>query len=180
MLGPGARIGWAFRCFFALLFTGRLPDELLDRFRPRVPEAVPATTTPVVTRSADESGDRAVQLLAILQRDARLVDFLQEEIGPYQDAQIGAAVRDVHGNCRTALARYLALEPLLSEAEGERVRVEPGADPARTKVIGAVSGAGPQHGVVRHRGWRVTHVALPPLPPDGARLIVAPAEVEVA
>jgi hypothetical protein len=127
-----------------------------------------------------DSGDRAVQLLAILQRDGRLIDFLREDLSSYADAQVGAAVRDVHGNCRTALARYLTLEPVLSEAEGDPIRLDAAGDPARIKVLGVAAGRERVSGIVRHRGWRVTEVLLPPLPPDAARDVVAPAEVEIA
>jgi hypothetical protein len=176
MPGVWARIGWAFRCFFVLLFKGRIPYDILDFYRPTAPEPAPG---PPPAPAQVDPGHRAVQLLAILQRDGRLVDFLQEDIGPYADAQVGAAVRDVHANCRAALARYLTLEPLVSEAEGARIRVEGDVDPARLKLVGAV-GPGGQHGVVRHRGWRVTSLELPPLPAQPARPIVAPAEIEVA
>jgi hypothetical protein len=174
-MGFGARVSYAFRSFFALLFSGELPKDILA-----AAGATGASAAAVATPSdavADE-GDRAVQLLAILQRDGRLIDFFQEDISPYTDAQVGAAARDVHTQCRATLARYLELEPVMTEAEGARVRVE-GADPARIKLVGAVSGAA-QEGVLQHRGWRVTRVALPPLPQDAERRIVAPAEIEVA
>jgi Domain of unknown function (DUF2760) len=175
MLGFGTRLSFAFRCFFVLLFKGRLPYDVAERFRAELtPEAPPPPPVP-----PEDPGHRAVQLLAILQRDGRLVDFLEEDIAPYNDAQVGAAVRDVHANCRAALARYLTLEPVLAEAEGEQLRAV-GTDVTRVKLIGAVSSSGEQSGVVRHRGWRVTHLALPSLPREDARSIVAPAEIEVA
>jgi hypothetical protein len=173
MPGAGARISWAFRCFFTLLFKGRLPDDVLNHFRPPAGAAAP----PV---EREDAGDRAVQLLAILQRDGRLVDFLQEELSGYGDAQIGAAVRDVHASCRAALGRYVTLEPVLTEAEGDRVRTDRETDPARLKIVGTVSASAAREGIVRHRGWRAVQVSLPPLPAASARQIVAPAEVEVA
>jgi hypothetical protein len=175
-MGFGARVSYAFRSFFALLFSGELPKDILAAVGGTA--AVPAAAVATPTPPAVDEGDRAVQLLAILQRDGRLVDFFQEDISPYTDAQIGAAARDVHQQCRAVLARYLSLEPVMSDAEGARVRLE-GADPARIKLVGAVSG-GAQEGVVQHRGWRVTRVALPPLPQEAERRIVAPAEIEVA
>jgi len=172
MLGLGARIRFAFRCFFSILFQGRVAADILDAFRPTV------VSTPAAPAAPDEDrGDRAVQLLAILQRDGRLVDFLQEDLTPYTDTQIGAGVRDVHASSRAAFQRYFTLEPVVTEAEGERMAVT-SADPARIKVVGAV-GSRDAHGVIRHRGWRVTHIGLPPLPPAAGRDIVAPAEIEV-
>jgi hypothetical protein len=174
-MGFGARVSYAFRSFFALLFSGELPRDILAAVGGAGHGPAPAGAPPAA--GADE-GDRAVQLLAILQRDGRLIDFFQEDISPYTDAQVGAAARDVHEQCRAALARYVSFEPVMTDAEGARVRVE-GADPARIKLVGAVSGAA-QEGVVQHRGWRVTQVALPPLPQEAERRIVAPAEIEVA
>jgi hypothetical protein len=175
-MGFGARVSYAFRSFFALLFSGELPKDILAAVGGTSGASAAAVATP--TPPAVDEGDRAVQLLAILQRDGRLVDFFQEDISPYTDAQIGAAARDVHEQCRAVLARYVSLEPVMSDAEGARVRLD-GADPARIKLVGAVSG-GAQEGVVQHRGWRVTRVALPPLPQEAERRIVAPAEIEVA
>jgi len=128
---------------------------------------------------AAETVDRAVQMLALLQRDGRLVDFITEDIAPYQDAQIGAAVRDVHESCRKVIERYLDLEPVISSDEGQPVTVEPGFDPAAIKLIGNVTGKPPLRGLLRHRGWRVTRVNMPPLPDGGGREIIAPAEVEI-
>jgi hypothetical protein len=118
-------------------------------------------------------------MLALLQRDGRLIDFIAEDIAPYQDAQIGAAARDVHESCRKAIDHYLRLEPVIDSEEGQPVTVEPGFDPAAIKLIGNVTGRPPLRGLLRHRGWRVARVDLPPLPDNEGRSIIAPAEVEV-
>jgi hypothetical protein len=126
-------------------------------------------------------GGPDLRVLAVLQRDGRLVDFLQEEIDGYTDTQIGAAVRDIHRDCRKVLRNYLPLEPVLGAAEGERVTVPPGFDPAQIRLTGNVSGSPPFQGVLKHHGWRVKSVHLPVLP--GARddlSVLAPAEVELA
>jgi hypothetical protein len=117
-------------------------------------------------------------MLTLLQRDGRLVDFLMEDLASYPDAQVGAAVRDVHSGCRQALSRYLTLSPVLDDEEGARVSVEAGTEPARVKLVGNVTGTPPYRGVLRHRGWEATRIVLPPLPATG-RTIVAPAEVEI-
>jgi hypothetical protein len=175
MISHGRRWQYAFRALFSLIFKGYIADDILDAFRPRQPEAPPA---PAVAKPPEDQGDRAVQLLAILQRDGRLVDFLMEDLAGYADAQIGAAVRDVHASCRTSLARYITLSPLHAEGEGATVMVDRGVDAARIKVVGNVGGAPPYRGVLRHRGWDATRVELPPLPAT-FRTVVAPAVVEV-
>ena len=176
MLSHGKRWKYAFRAFFSLIFHGRIADDILASFV--APPAAPVAPAPVAPPPV-ESSDRAAQLLAILQRDGRLVDFLMEDLTPYQDVQVGAAVRDVHRGCREALDKYASLAPVMDLEEGSTVTVERDSEPARIKVVGNMAGAPPYHGVLRHRGWEVTRLALPPLPAAG-RTVVAPAEVEVA
>ncbi|MGH9370967.1 MAG: DUF2760 domain-containing protein [Vicinamibacterales bacterium] len=175
MISHGKRWKYAFRALFSLIVHGRIADDILAAFtttaeRPAAPamQAVPV-----------ETNDRALQMLALLQRDGRLVDFLMEDLTTYPDAQVGAAVRDVQSGCRESLARYVTLAPVLDDEEGRPVAVERGTDPARVKVVGNVAGTPPFRGVVRHRGWEATRVDLPPLPRTD-RTVVAPAEVEVA
>ena len=102
-----------------------------------------------------------------------------EDLAAYQDAQIGAAVRDVHRGCREALDKYASLAPVLDLEEGSTVTVERDSEPARIKVVGNTAGAPPYRGVLRHRGWEMARLTLPPLAATG-RAVVAPAEVEVA
>lgn len=191
MPGFGRRFLFACRAFFSILFHGRIAPEILEalglggtsaepqtaeRVAPIVPpEALTAQPAPQV-----DPGDRAVQMLALLQRDGRLVDFLAEDVAGYPDAQIGAAVREVHEGCRRALERYMDLEAVIAAEEGQRVTVEPGFDPASITLVGQVVGTPPLTGTLLHRGWRVTRLELPPLPPPDARRVIAPAEVEIA
>ena len=173
MLPYGKRLKLAFRTFFWLIDFGEIPGDVLGQTGQKV---APPSPAPV---PQPETADRAVQMLAILQRDGRLVDFLMEDLGAYPDAQVGAAVRDVHAGCRAALTRYTSLLPVLEDQEGQTVSVERGTDPASVKVIGSVAGDPPYRGVLRHRGWQAVRMELPPLPATG-RTIVAPAEVEVS
>jgi hypothetical protein len=144
---------------------------------PRVQPARLTTAAPPQAPAVEE-GARAAQILAILQRDGRLIDFLMEEIAAFPDAQIGAAVRDVHAGSRQALLRYIALSPVLDGEEGNPVTVPAGTDAAAVKVIGNVAGAPPYRGLLRHRGWRASRLDLPPLPATD-HLVIAPAEVEI-
>jgi len=123
----------------------------------------------------------AVQLLAILQRQGRFVDFLQEDLRAYEDAQIGAAVRSVQEGCKKALSEHVKLEPVFKEEEGSEVTIQPDFDAYTVRLTGNVAGDPPFQGTIRHRGWRVVGVDLPRQMEEreGVR-IVAPAEVEVA
>ncbi|HEY4002584.1 MAG TPA: DUF2760 domain-containing protein [Candidatus Xenobia bacterium] len=126
-----------------------------------------------------QSGPSAAAMLAILQKDGRLLDFLMEKIDGYPDAQVGAVARTVHGGCRKALNEYLTVEPVLADAEGSQVTVAPGFDPATIRVVGNVSGNPPFKGALKHHGWRVSEINLPSRSagPDGS--IIMPAEVEI-
>jgi hypothetical protein len=174
MISHGQRWKFAFRAFFSLIFHGRIAPDILDAFRPE-PEPQVVTMAP----AAADTCDRATQMLALLQRDGRLVDFLMEDLATYADAQIGVAVRDVHAGCRQVLSRYATVVPVLDDDEGSTMMLDGGTDPARIKVVGHAGGATAFRGIVRHRGWEITRLDLPPLPASG-RSIVAPAEVETA
>ena len=181
MISHGKRWKFAFRAFFSLIFHGRIASDILATFVSPAPEPSAASPVPpsAVQPAPEDRGDRAAQMLALLQRDARFIDFVMEDLTGYADAQIGAAVRDVHAGCREALGRYLTLVPVLDDEEGTKVTLERDVDPARVKMVGNLGNTPVFNGVVRHRGWEASRIALPPLPSAG-RTIIAPAEVEVA
>ena len=185
MIGLGKRLSYAFRSFVAILAQGEIPDDLVRELGTLPALVAPPTETaaapaaPAAEEPTTDPGERAVQMLALLQRDGRLLDFFSEDIASYSDAQVGAAVRNVHASCRQVLERYVALEPIIDSDEGQPVTVQEDIDPATTKLIGNVTGTPPLRGILRHRGWRVTQVKLPPLPDGAGRSVVAPAEVEI-
>ena len=174
MLSYGTRLKYAFRSFFSLLDYGRIPEDVVEAVLAK--PVAPAPAAPPA--AAVETSDRAIQMLALLQRDGRLVDFLMEDLAAYPDAQVGAAVRDVHAGSRSVLTRYATLGPVMNDEEGQTVTVPRGTDAASVKVIGHAVGEPPYRGVLRHRGWEVSRLELPPLPATG-RTIIAPAEVEI-
>ncbi len=182
------RLSLAFRCLFSLLFKGTISETLLAELRARIRSGPPAgealpkvgprpATADLPSRPQHEP---AIQMLALLQRDARLVDFLTEDIGAYDDAQVGAAVRDMHQSCRETLNRYLTLKPVVAVEEGQPFTVEAGFDPATIKLIGNVTGKLPARGVLRHHGWKAAEVRLPDVPVGEDRSVIAPAEVEIS
>ena len=180
------RIACALRCLFAILLKGQIPDDVVRAFGQSPTQGAPTPAPEPPATPAGRTGspptdpvDRAVQLLGLLQRDGRLIDFFTEEIGSYSDVQIGAAVRELHQNCRQVLERYLRLEPIIGSPEGQPVTVPAGFDPAAIRLIGNITGGPPVTGLLRHRGWRVSQAQLPPLPEGSGRSVVAPAEVEV-
>jgi hypothetical protein len=165
----------AIRSFFAILFKGALPDELAAQLglSRRVVAPKPASAAPAATPS-----DGALQILAILQRDSRLIDFLMEDIAAYSDDQVGAAVRSLHDQCRDALGRYVQLAPIIDGVEGTFTRLA-SIDPASVKLLGNVPPQPPSGGVLRHKGWRCVKVELPALQGKQDGKVIAPAEVEI-
>ena len=164
------RIGFAFRSFFAILFGGTLPSDIAQAFG--YSKVVPMRPAPAPVPQAGPA-DGAVQILSILQRDARLIDFLMEDISAYSDEQVGAAVRDVQQQARTSMERYLRLAPVIDGVEGTYTK----ADVADIKLIGNVPANGKAAGgMLRHKGWRAEKVELPSVSPGK---VLAPAEIEV-
>jgi len=169
-----SRILLAFRAFFAILFQGGLSAKLKTDLG--LAPSAPRPAAPSVPQPPNPA--HALQLLAILQRDSRLLDFLMEDIASYDDDQIGAAVRSLHDQARDTLARYLSLQPVIDGVEGAYTRPAT-ADPAAVKFIGNVPATKPEGGTLRHKGWRAAKVDLPALKPKQDASIIAPAEIEI-
>lgn len=125
------------------------------------------------------SATPALQLLALLQRDGRFVDFVKQDISAFSDAEIGQAARLVHDGAAKVLGKYVVIEPVLGGEEGKPVTVEPGFDPDAIRLVGSVSGSAPFRGVLNHGGWRAAEVTLPERVRDHDASVLAPAEVEV-
>ena len=189
-----ARLSLAFGSFFSILSrpdfaadVQRLRDEGWPEPAAPVAATAPApVVTPVVAPVAPPppapqlaSETAALQLLGLLQREARFVDFALEDIKSYGDAEIGAAARVVHEGCRKVLREHFTLEPVRTEAEGSRLTLQTGFDAAAVRVSGNVVGQPPFSGTLAHRGWRATGTRLPKLAAGHDASIVAQAEVEL-
>ncbi|BAO89112.1 MULTISPECIES: DUF2760 domain-containing protein [Caballeronia] len=200
-MNPGffGRIGIAFGAFFGILgnaaFAGRVQRL---REAPLAPEAAPvapaapekpqapqppkpaaAPVQPAPSALKEASPVAALQLLGLLQRDARFIDFVEEDIAQYSDADIGAAARLVHDGCRAVLREHFSIKPVRGEAEGSRITLQEGFDAAAVRLTGNVVGKPPFSGSISHRGWKVEDTRLPKLAPSHDASIVAPAEVEL-
>ncbi len=151
-----------------------IPKEVIKETIREVPKE---TVREVIKLVPDTHGP--AQLLALLQQDGRLVDFLNEEIESFEDEQIGAAVREIHSKCRKALRKYVVIEPVRTEKEGEVVSLGAGYDASAIRVTGQVRDKAPMFGTLRHRGWRATKVELPARPSGADPTVIMPAEVEV-
>lgn len=137
------------------------------------PEPAPNPVTPPKPSRSD-----AISLLAALQREGRLIDFLKEPIESYSDAQVGAAVRDIHRDCGAVLERQFAIRAVLDQAEGSMVALT-GKPPGRIRLTGKVD-SNATSGTLIHHGWQATTCSVPVYTGDAeSALVVAPAEVEV-
>lgn len=181
----GTRIALAISAFFRTLSDPQFAARLQNIDQPMTaptaaPTAAPTpapTAAPVILREA--TPDAALQLLSLLQREARLIDFTQENLTAYADADIGAAARVVHEGCAKVLREHFTIEPVRVEAEGSRVTLEEGFDAAAVRLTGNVVGKAPFNGSLSHRGWRATSVRLPKLAEAHDAKVLAPAEVEL-
>ena len=173
------QFGLAFKLFWRGLtdraFSQRVEPLLRGEVAPTAPPVAIAPTDPKPPMRSE-----ALTLLAVLQREGRLVDFLQESITTYDDAQIGAAVRDIHRDCAAVLERLFALKPVLDQPDGSPVKMPVGFDAAQYRLTGNVAGQPPYQGKLQHGGWQATKVQLPQWSgvPSTAH-IIAPAEVEL-
>jgi len=121
-----------------------------------------------------------LRMLALLQAEARLVDFLMEDVQPFSNEDIGKAAREVHKKGQAALKRHAVIEAVLPGNEGDSATVPLGFDPSAIRVIGNVTGHPPFKGSINHPGWRVKELKLAP-PPEGVdEFVLQPAEVQIA
>jgi hypothetical protein len=160
----------------APLVVGVLLALLVGLWGDRGTSAAAAAST---ASAADPSTAGALRLLALLQQEGRLIDFLEEDIAPYGDAQVGAAVRAIHEGCRNALHQRMRIERIYGQEDGAPIEVASDFDAAQVRLTGNVHGKPPFQGILQHGGWRVSSVALP----QGAGVdpaVLAPAEVEVS
>lgn len=181
------RIPIAFGAFFGALsdagFAGRI-ERVRDGMpaptpAPVAPAAAPAPAPVPVPKPIAPTPDTALQLLSLLQRDARLIDFTQENLSGFSDADIGAAARVVHEGCAKVLREHFTIVPVRDEAEGSRVTLNDGFDARAVRLTGNVVGKAPFNGSISHRGWRAAEVRLPTLAAGHDATVLAQAEVEL-
>src|SRR5262249_23410847 len=179
-----ARAGSLGRVFWGLTIAGtsRYDPTLEEKVRALLagaevkPTALPKPTAPP---PPPKPSGVPLRMLALLQTESRLVDFLMEDVQPYTDAQIGQAGREVHKKARAARIPHAVMEPVLGGTEGDTTTVPKGFDPSAVRVVGNVTGEPPFTGQINHVGWRVKELKLA-APPEGAdEFVLQPAEVQI-
>ena len=181
-------LGLAFRAFFAVLFNRQAAEKVRNALQSlHAPTAestekqankpIPAAPKPI---DAPPKRSDALTLLSTLQREARLIDLIMEPLDAFEDAQIGAAAREVLRDSRKTLARMLAIEPISAAEEGEKLTLPESASPAMYRLTGESKTSGSVAGTVTHRGWKATKCEVPKWTGSSADAnVVAPVEVEV-
>lgn len=182
---PAQRPSWFRRAFIAFSSVRRVMKD--PEFASAVatlaagggaPAAAPAPQpAPVPLEKAPP--ESALLLLGLLQKEGRLIDFLQEDIRGASDAEVGAAARIVHQGCRRVLEQHLQIAPVCEAAEGSRLTLERGFDAAAFRPTGNVVGDPPFVGTLVHRGWRVVQMRLPEVASTHDLDVLAAAEVEL-
>lgn len=194
------RLWFAWACFFRVLFDPEFaarawsartapelppaPSEAATPLPPPRAEAEPPKSIRSVSKASEKLPpaapvDPALQLLALLQRDGRFIDFLEQDLATFPDVEIGAVARVVHEGCRKALHAHATITPIRTEEEGATVTLPEGYSPMLVKLSGNVQGSAPYKGVLRHRGWRAADVVLPTPVKGHDSTVIAPAEVEL-
>jgi hypothetical protein len=167
--GSLSRVGMASLAFFKIMGDAALAEKLRPILYPPPPEP---------PKPPKLSGE-PLRLLALLQREGRLLDFLLEDISAATDDQVGAGIREIHRNSQHVIKEHLTLEPVIAGEEEQAVVVPAGFDPSAIHLTGNVTGNPPFRGVLKHHGWRVKAYKLPAPPPGQDDLVVAAAEVEL-
>ncbi len=192
----GSRVWLSWVTFFRVLFDGEFAARVGrlagEGEAPALPAAPPDGPAPPATAPAAAEGgpmdaerarrhreEGALLLLGLFQERGRLVDFLQQDVASFEDAEVGAAARVVHEGCREALRGHVEIAPARSEAEGAKITLGAADQGPSIKLTGNVGGAPPFHGTLRHRGWRAKSVTLPEPTKGHDATIVCPAEVEL-
>jgi hypothetical protein len=161
------RLGIAFR----LAFNGAFAEQVMAGL-----DALEKVNAPVAPERVHASG---LMLLSGLQREGRLLDFLQQDVAGFSDEDVGAAARVVHGGCRKVLHQYFDFEPAAKDPEGSAVTIPKGFDAQRTRLTGNVAGQPPFRGTLKHHGWVAKEIRMPALSESMDLRIIAPAEVEL-
>ncbi len=158
-----------------------LVGELFDDYESSSHESNESSPERSPSHSCGRS--EAVELLAALQRDARFIDFIKEDLSSCDDATVGCVARRVQGQVSATLERWFAIRPLAEACEGDLVAldVESARNACRVRMTGEPTpGCDSVSGRLEHCGWTATKVVEPVW--SGASedaLVLAPMELNL-
>lgn len=173
-----SKLSDAFKAFWRTL-TASAEKTLTkqEKSKSKTPESPTAESAKPVETGVSMFENGFVYALTLLQRNGRLVDFLKEDVAGFDDAQIGAAVRQIHADCRATLDKHVALKPVIDAVEGEATTVPDTFDPSTIRLTGNAPDAPPYNGALQHKGWIVEKLDLPERSGKVNPNVVFPAEV---
>ena len=179
-----SRFGLAWTCFWRILGQPDFARQVARAIAAPAPTTAPTpaaapASAPAPTLPPERVNASGLLVLSLLQREGRLIDFLQENVASFSDAEVGAAARVVHAGCKKALAEHFTVEPVLKDAEGATVTLPAGFDAGRIRITGNVAGQPPFRGALKHHGWVASAVRLPSVSETLDPRVLAPAEVEL-
>jgi len=177
-----SRFGLAWTCFWRILGQPAFARQVARAIAAPAPAPAPPpppASAPAPALPPERVNAAGLLVLSLLQREGRLVDFLQENVASFSDAEVGAAARVVHAGCKKVLVEYFTVEPILKEAEGASVILPAGFDAGRIRITGNVAGQPPFRGALKHHGWVASAVRLPSVSENLDPRVLAPAEVEL-
>src|SRR5262249_48531452 len=100
-----------------------------------------------------------LRILALLQREGRIIDFLMtENIQSAADDQMAAAVKDLQPKWMAPWTKHRVLVQVMTQPENSQVEVPAGFDPSAIRVVGNVTGEPPFRGTLIHAGWRAREI----------------------
>src|ERR1051326_2675869 len=132
LIAGGGRTGLALK-----IFGRALRDKVFAE------KVKPLLVTMVEAPKPKKPSGVPLRMLALLQREGRLLDFLMEDISAAPDAQVGFGVREMHRKCQEAIRKALDLQPVLPNNENDTVQVSAGFDPSAVRLTGNVTGSPP-------------------------------------
>ena len=115
--------------------------------------------TPKDVHGNFEEGSYA--LLSLMQKEARFLDFVQEEIEELPDAQVGAVCKRIHKDLKKLFKDFLKIEPVFDSRENETVSIAEGFEPSEIQLSGEIDKKPPFKGILKHKGWMVDSLNLP-------------------
>jgi hypothetical protein len=145
----------------------------------KIVEKIVQTPAPAPVVLKEASPDAALQLLYLLQNDARFIDFIKEDMSAHSDEDVGMVARVIHEGCNKVLNDHFSFASIAKENEGDRITLIEGYDAAKVRVTGNIVGNPPFTGTIIHKGWQVTDVRLPSTVQGYNANVIAPAEVEL-
>ncbi|MCF6764141.1 DUF2760 domain-containing protein [Thiotrichales bacterium 19S3-7] len=183
------KLSWGMRIKALFLGEVRIKDNSTDRStdKPAIDKSLIAEHEKIEQDQAKAQSlteanyeqTAALQLLHLLQKHGRLVDFLHEDIVNYTDEEVGAGARIVHQGCKKVLSEYVQLTAIRDEKEESTITVDKGFDTQAIHIIGNIQGEPPYQGILVHKGWQVSQLKLPKVTDKAKLSIVNPAEVEL-